>query len=195
MRTLKLQMQLSADGFVAGLNGEMDWMTWNWDNELKQYVTELTESVDCIVLGRNLATGFIPHWAAVAEDANNPDFSAGKKFTDTPKVVFTKTLTDTGDWQNTSLAKGDLTEEITRLKEQAGEDMIAYGGADFVASLIRAGLIDELNLFINPTAIGNGMTIFRERSNLQLIHSHPFECGIVLLQYAPVRHSYYQPNL
>lgn len=186
MRKLKLQMQLSADGYVAGSNGEMDWITWNWDDALKQYATELTESMDCIVLGRNLATGFIPHWAAVAEDANNAEYAAGKKFTDTPKVVFTKTLMDTGDWKNTSLAKGDLSEEIIRLKNQSqGKDIIAYGGAKFVASLIRENLIDELNLFINPAAIGSGMPIFTDRTNLRLTQVTPFDCGIVLLQYAP----------
>ena len=61
MRKVKLQMQLSLDGYVAGVNGEMDWMSWNWDDELKKYVVELTEPVDCIILGRVLAQGFIPH--------------------------------------------------------------------------------------------------------------------------------------
>lgn len=61
MRKVKLQMQVSLDGFVAGPNGEMDWMTWNWDDELKEYVMKLTDPVDCIILGRVLAQGFIPH--------------------------------------------------------------------------------------------------------------------------------------
>ena len=63
MRKVKLQMQVSLDGYVAGPNGEMDWMVWNWDDQLKDHVARLTESVDCIVLGRHLAEGFIPHWA------------------------------------------------------------------------------------------------------------------------------------
>ena len=67
MRKLKLQVQLTVDGYIAGPNGEMDWMVWYWDNELKQYVEEITEPVDCIVLGRKLAQGFIPHWAANPE--------------------------------------------------------------------------------------------------------------------------------
>ena len=61
MRKLKLQMQMSIDGFVAGPNGEQDWMVWNWDDSLNAYVDEITASIDCILLGRVLAQGFIPH--------------------------------------------------------------------------------------------------------------------------------------
>lgn len=180
---------MTVDGYIAGPNSEMDWVVWNWDDKLKQYVTDLTEPVDCIVLGRKLAEGFIPHWAAVAADPDHPEFSAGQKFTDTPKVVFTKTL-DKSDWANTVLAKGDLVDEITNLKKQDGQDIITYGGATFVSALIQHGLIDEFHLFINPAAIGNGMTIFKEldrTQNLKLVKSVSFDCGIVVLNYEPKR--------
>ena len=187
MRKLKLQVQMTVDGYIAGPNGEMDWMTFNWDDGLKQYVTDITNPVDCIVLGRNLAEGFIPHWASVAADPENPEVAAGKKFTDTPKVVFTKTL-DRSAWDNTILAKGDLVDEITTLKNQDGHDIIAYGGATFVSALIKHGLIDEYHLFVNPAAIGNGLPIFKEldgKQNLTLKKSEAFACGIVLLCYEP----------
>jgi dihydrofolate reductase len=185
MRKLKLQVQMTLDGFIAGPNGEMDWMTWNWDEELKSYVTELTAPVDCIVLGRKLAEGFIPHWSSVAADQNNPEFEAGEKFTDTAKVVFTKTL-PASPWGNTLLAKGELAREITSLKNENGGDLIAYGGASFVASLIKEKLIDEFHLFINPVAIGRGMAIFGEldcKQNLTLVKATPFACGIVVHHY------------
>jgi dihydrofolate reductase len=91
---------------------------------------------------------------------------------------------------NTVLAKGDLVDEITKLKTQGGKDIIAYGGAAFVSALIKEGLIDEFHLFINPTAIGNGMAIFKElesRQNLALVKSASFDCGIVVLHYEPKR--------
>ncbi|HEX8461347.1 MAG TPA: dihydrofolate reductase family protein [Segetibacter sp.] len=185
MRKLKLQVQMSVDGFIAGPNGEMDWMEWNWDDELKKYIGDLTESIDCIVLGRKLAEGFIPYWATVAANPNNPEVDAGKIFTNTGKVVFTKTL-DSSLWDNTFLAKGDLAEEITKLKNTDGKDIIAYGGASFVSALIKAQLIDEFHLVINPTAIGSGLTIFKEIENKQaftLIKSTAFSCGIVVLNY------------
>jgi dihydrofolate reductase len=189
MRKLKLQVQMTVDGYIAGPNGEMDFTVRNWDNELIQYVTAITEPVDCIVLGRKLAEGFIPYWASVAANPDHPEFTAGQKFTDTHKVVFTKRL-DRPEWDNTVLAKGDLVDEITKLKKRAGNDIIAYGGATFVSALIKHGLIDEYHLFINPTAIGNGMTIFKEldsKQNLTLVESASFDCGIVVLNYKPKR--------
>jgi dihydrofolate reductase len=189
MRKLKLQVQMTVDGYIAGSNGEMDFTVRDWDDELKQYVTEITEPVDCIILGRKLAEGFIPYWASVAANPDHPEFTAGKKFTETHKVVFTKTL-DTSEWDNTVLAKNDLVDEITKLKKQDGKDIIAYGGATFVSALIKQGLIDEFHLFINPTAIGNGMTIFKELEGLQkliLVKSTSFDCGIVVINYEPKR--------
>jgi dihydrofolate reductase len=185
MRRLKLQMQMTVDGYVAGPNGEMDFMTWNWDDELNRYVGTLTEPVDCIVLGRKLAEGFIPYWASVAADPGHPEHSAGRTFTDTPKVVFSRTLRES-PWSNTRLATGGLDDEITRLKSEAGSDIIAYGGAAFASALIRHGLIDEFHLLINPVAIGNGMAIFSEpgsRQELRLVKASQFACGVVALHY------------
>ena len=106
---------------------------------------------------------------------------------DTPKTVFSHTLTHT-DWKNTTLANGDLVEEVNQLKNQTGGDLIAYGGAKFVSSLIEANLIDEYHLFINPAAIGEGLTIFSsltEKRNLQLKQAKAFACGITVLHYEP----------
>jgi dihydrofolate reductase len=182
MRKLKLQVQTTIDGYVAGPNGEMDWMTINWDSELNNYVKEITEPVDCIVLGRKLAQGFIPHWASNPE---GEDAAGIAKMNNSPKVVFTKTLAKS-EWDNTVLAKGDLVDEITRLKKQDGKDIIAYGGATFVSALIKYRLVDEFHLFINPTAIGKGMTIFKEldsKQNLTILKSLAFACGIIVLNY------------
>ena len=154
-----------------------------WDDALKNYVTAITTPVDCIILGRKLAQDFIPHWAA------NPEQEGANKMNDTAKVVFTKTL-DKSEWPNTVLAKGNLVDEIIQLKKQPGKDIIVYGGANFVSALIKEGLIDEYHLFINPTAIGNGMTIFKElndKLNLALVKSTSFACGIVVLHYEPKR--------
>lgn len=187
MRTLKLQVQTTVDGFVAGPNGEQDWITWDWDNQLQNYVDEITSSIDCIILGRKLAEGFIPYWAGVAEDSDNPEQESGKKFTETSKIVFSNTLEES-KWDNTVLAQGDMVDEITKLKKQERDDIIAYGGATFVSNLIKENLIDEYYLIINPTAIGKGMLIFDKlasNENLKLIKSISFNCGIVGLHYEP----------
>ena len=187
MRKLKLQVQMSVDGYIAGPNGELDWMVWDWDDELNSYLTELTEPVDTILLGRKMAGGFISHWTNVVNDPNNPDYAAGKKFVDTPKIVFTKTLKKS-EWENTDIASGDLTDEITKLKSQNGKDIIVYGGATFVSALIKGGLIDEFHFFVNPVVLGEGLTIFKDvnhKQDLTLVNAVPFDCGIVLLHYGP----------
>ncbi|GAB3906553.1 dihydrofolate reductase family protein [Larkinella knui] len=186
MRKLKLQTQVSLDSFMGGPNGEMDWLVWNWDDELKNYVIQLTDPVDCILLGRNLAEGFIPTWAARAADPETADAGA-HKFNTTPKVVFSRTL-QTSQWENTRLATGDLVEEVMQLKNQPGGDLIAYGGSDFVSDLIKHRLIDDYHLFINPVVLGNGMSLFQEveqKLNLKLVKASPFSCGIIVLHYQP----------
>lgn len=185
MRKLKLQVQMTIDGFIAGENGEMGFMTWNWDDKLNSYVDKITENIDCIILGRKLAEGFIPYWNDVAQNPDHQEFTAGKKFSDTKKIIFTRTL-EKSLWDNTVLAKGDLKDEISELKNQSGNDIIVYGGAEFVSSLIKEDLIDEYNLLINPSAIGSGMAIFNKLDkimNLKFISAKGFECGIVALRY------------
>jgi dihydrofolate reductase len=184
MRKLKLQMQVSIDGYVAGPNGEMDWMSWDWGDDIKTYVTELNQNIDTIVMGRKLAEGFIPHWTAAAEAPDADDFT--HKMVDLPKVVFSKTITESL-WENTVIAD-DLVTEIKKLKETDGGDIITYGGAGVAASLIQAGLVDDYHLFINPAAIGEGMPIFKlldTKLGLKLVKSQAFEVGIVVVNYQP----------
>jgi dihydrofolate reductase len=184
MRKLKIQVQISIDGYVAGPNHEMDWMAWNWDDELKDFVNDLHKPVDTILLGRGMADGFISHWTNVTQNPEDPSFEFARLMVDTPKVVFTKTLEES-TWANTVLAKGNLADEINQLKNQSGGDIIVYGGAGFDASLIAENLIDELMLFVNPTAIGQGLKIFKGRTNLELVSAKPFACGITVMTYRP----------
>lgn len=185
MRKLKLQVQMTVDGYIGGPNGEMDWVTLPWTDDINNYVDAILEPVDTFVLGRKLAEGFIPYWADVAADPGNPEVESGKKFTDTPKVVFSKTL-EQSKWENTTVTSGDLVEEITRLKQQEGKDIYAFGGATFVSALIKHRLIDEYHLFVNPAAIGSGLPIFQQldsKQNLKSVKSVAFDCGIVVLNY------------
>lgn len=186
MRTFKLQVQTTVDGYMAGPNGEMDWMTLPWTDDINAYVTALTEPVDRIVLGRRLAEGFIPHWASQPE--GEPQWSIDK-FNDTPKVVISRTLTES-PWENTVIAGGDLAETVRQLKAEPGGDLIAYGGGTLVSSLIAGGLLDELHLFVNPTAIGSGMPVFAQLDGyqrLRLVTARAFDCGITALHFVPRR--------
>jgi dihydrofolate reductase len=186
LRKLKLHVQMSIDGCIAGPNGEMDWMVGLSDDKIIKYENEFIESIDTILLGRKMTDVFISYWSDVIKNKpDDPWYAFAKKMIEIPKVVFTKTL-NKSKWINTDIATGDLTDEIIKLKSRDGKDMVVYGGASFDSSLIKLGLIDEFLLFINPVAIGNGMTIFRDLNEIQkfnMVKSIAFDCGIILLHY------------
>jgi dihydrofolate reductase len=171
MRKLKLHVQMSVDGYIAGPNGEMDWLLegWNSDDKFRKYEYELTQSFDTILLGRKMTNEFISYWSDVMSKPDNRDYMFAKKMIETPKIVFSKTL-DKSEWINTELSKGDLRTEITRIKNQQGRDIIVYGGASFDSSLIKEKLIDEFYLFINPVALGKGMSFFKDLNDVRKIH-------------------------
>lgn len=182
MRKLKLQMQITVDGFVAGPEGQLDWMTWDMDEKLVAFINQLTDTSDTILLGRKMTEGFIRYWEAEVAKPSGPQRAFARKMVETPKIVFSRTLTRV-DGKNVRVEGAPLAQAIGRLKEQAGKDIVVYGGAGFVASLIENGLIDELNLFVNPVAIGQGMRIFAARRPLRLAGSAAYPCGIVVDTY------------
>jgi dihydrofolate reductase len=183
VRKFLLQTQTTVDGYMGGPNGEMDFTTYPWTDDINAYIDALTKSVDMIVLGRKLAEGFIPAWASgpPGETQESIDW-----MNNTPKVVISNTLTES-PWENAVVAGGDLTETVNRLKAEPGGDMIAYGGSTLVSNLIANGLLDEIHLFVNPTAIGAGIPVFGSRQQLRLVTAQPFECGIAALHYEPKR--------
>ena len=185
MRKLKLHVDISVDGCIAGPNNEMDWIDFTWNEKLMEYEYRLHEPVDTILLGRKMTDEFVSYWSNVVDKPDDPWNAFAKKMIETPKIVFTKTL-NKSEWPNTEIVTGDLKDEITKLKNQDGGDIIVYGGASFDSSLIKENLIDEYYLFINPVAIGNGKTIFgdlKEIRKLSLVESITFDSGIVLLHY------------
>lgn len=185
MRKLKLQMQVSLDGFNStGPNDDQKWVTWAWD-EIKDYVFELLDTSDTILIGRKLAVDYIPYWQNSLTKPDDQMYDAAKMIVSTKKVVFSKTL-EKSLWYNTDLAKGDLKDEIAKLKNQSGKDIIVYGGSSFVSALIKEGLIDEFHFFVNPVALGKGVSAFDNLENLQQLRlkkSITYDCGIVLLVY------------
>lgn len=100
-----------------------------------------------------MTDGFISYWSNVMTKPDDPSYAFAKQMVETPKVVFTKTL-EKSQWINTNIATGNLADEIRKLKNQNGKDIIVYGGASFDSSLIKVRLIDEFHLFINPASMG-----------------------------------------
>jgi dihydrofolate reductase len=180
MRKFKLQVQTSIDGYMAGPN----WIEVPFTEDVYAYMDALAESVDCIVLGRTTAEGFIPAWESRPED--EPE-ALTDWINNTPKVVISNTLT-TSPWENAVVADGGIVETVDQLKAQSGGDLIAYGGGTLVSSLIANNLLDDLYLFVNPIAIGGGMPVFGELDTgrrFRLVDAQPFDCGITALHYQP----------
>ena len=184
MRKLKLQVQMTVDGFVAGPEGQLDWMTRTLDEGVLARITQLTDSSDTILLGSKMTDGFIKYWEAVPPES--PEYFFARKMVDTQKIVFSKTLTRV-EGKNVRVESGDLVKAVTRLKEQRGKDIVVYGGATFVSALIEHDLIDEFNIFVNPVAIGRGMRIFKDRKPLRSTGSTAYPSGVVINTYQPVR--------
>lgn len=185
MRKLKLQMQMTTDGFVAGPKGQLSWMTTEaGDQRLIGFITHLADTSDTILMGRKMTPGFVQYWEAITTKPESPEYTFAKKMVDTPKVVFSKTVTQMVG-KNVRVEGGDLRETVNRLKGQSGKDLLVYGGASFVSSLIEARLIDELNFFVNPVAIGEGMRVFHAETPLKLVASTAYPSGIVVNSYQP----------
>lgn len=182
MRTLKLQVQMTVDGFVAGPEGQLDWMTHDLDDALVARINQLTDTSDTILLGRKMTGGFISYWEGV--QPQSPEYAFARKMVDIPKVVFSKTLTRV-EGKNVRVESGELVAAVQRLKQQQGKDIVVYGGATFVSALIEHDLIDELNIFVNPVAIGRGLRIFQDRKALRLTGSTAYTSGIVVSTYQP----------
>lgn len=186
MRKIKLQMQLSLDGFTSGTEGEMDWLIPDWDNIIKEYVADLTNSADTFMMGRFTGEGMAVYWPTVP---TNPESTEEEKWMAdklncSTKIVFSRRATHI-NWNNVRIAN-DIVEEVKELKKEPGKDIIIYGGARIVSSFIRENLIDEYHLFINPVIIGGGKPIFnnvKEKLKLKLAKTTQTSTGIVILHY------------
>ena len=186
MRTTKLQFQMSVDGYIAGPNGEMDWMTMPWSDDLASYVDAIWRPVDTIVLGRKLSEGFIPAWESGPE---GEDQASIDQMNNTPKVVISNTLTES-PWKNATIAGGDPATTVNGLRAQDGGDIMVAGGGTVARELIAQGVLDELHLFVNPVALGAGTPVFPQlgtAQQLEIANAQRFDCGITALRLQPKR--------
>jgi len=192
MRKLILQMQMSVDGFV-GADGDHDWQVWNWgddnrwDEELKRDFNAHFQSIDTILLSRKMAEeGYLSHWGNAAKRyPQDPFYAFAQRIIDVQKVVPSERLEESR-WDRTIVASGDLPREVDTLKAAQGGNIGVFGGAGFASALIAAGLVDELQFYINPAAVGGGTRIFGQAGfrKLRLLGSKAYRCGIVVNRYA-----------
>lgn len=188
MRKVIVANVISLDGFIAGPNGEIDWFANVPDKDFEAYAVNLLGSVDTILFGRvtyELMASYWPTAAPATDDQRIID-----AMNNHPKIVFSKTLNKV-DWKNTRLVKGDLAEEVLKLKRQPGKDMVIYGSGTIVSALAQKGLIDDFRIFVVPIALGKGKSMFEgsTRIPLQLVETKSFGTGLMMLRYLPLKMS------
>ena len=190
MRKIIVSMRVTLDGFIAGLHGEMDWMEEFIDEALANYASELQKTVDTTLFGRETYQGFESYWPKVALDPASPKGLAeyAQQLNAMRKIVFSKTLSHV-EWNNSVLLHEIDPEEITKMKQEPGRDMVIYGSASIVQTLTNLGLVDRYRLLIFPIVLGSGKPLFHDISHkmkLSLISSTTHPSGVVVLVYEPV---------
>jgi dihydrofolate reductase len=156
------------------------------DEAALQKVLEIADSCDTILMGRKMTREFVTHWENVVDTQPDSPWNAlAQLMVNHRKIAFSRTETSIPG-RNLEVENGDLVTAVQALKNQPGKDILVYGGADFVNSLISLNLIDEYYFFICPVAIGDGLTIFKGRKGLKLESSIAYKSGKVLNKYLPV---------
>jgi len=185
MRSVIYSMGVSLDGFTAGPGGELDWSAPG--AELLRFHNEQTRELGVHLCGQGLYEDMLP-WEHPDERPPTSELEAefARIWTDLPKIVFSNTLAHVEG--NARLATDGIAHEITRLKEQPGQD-IAVGGAGLAGAVMRLDLIDEYRLFVNPILLGGGTPYFpalENRINLELEQTRTFGARVVYMRYRRV---------
>lgn len=217
-RRLVLKMSVSLDGFVAGPNGEADWVFRTQDEDSTEFVVDTLRNAGVHIMGSRSYYDMAAYWPF-------SDLPFAPPMNDIPKVIFSRTGIEDGpqgdrmtqaladarahdakardagerprvtptvavlqSWAEPEVARGDLAEEILRLKQQPGNYILAHGGARFARSLVASGLVDEYRLVIHPVALGQGQALFsglRSPIDLRLVSSTTTRRGVVAAVYQP----------
>ena len=179
MRKVVAGLFMSLDGVVEAPE---TWQFPYFNEEMRATVASQMAAADTMLLGRRTYEAFAAYW---------PDKGSDVEFADqinrTPKLVASRTLA-TVDWQNSSLITGDVGDALRNLKEQPGKNISITGSATLVRSLLRDGVLDELQLLVHPIAVGAGKRLFEdigERVPLRLAGSKTFSTGVLYLTYLP----------
>jgi dihydrofolate reductase len=180
--------------FVS-LDGVMEDPGWTFQfssEEQERYkLTELAAS-DALLLGRVTYEGFAAAWPNMMEQYEGPRQAELQEFADMmngyPKHVVSTTLQEPLEWNNSTLIKGDVSEEVAGLKQKPGKDILVFGSADLVRTLMEHDLIDEYRLMVFPVVVGKGKRLFGDGTDtkvLELVGTETFGPGVVVLTYRP----------
>lgn len=186
MRKLILQEFVSVDGYAADSNGKTTFfesLNGNGGSEVDDDLLHFITTIDTILLGANTYRMFVEYWPTATIDQER----VADALNQTPKVVFSSTLEEAlwGKWEPARLVKTSASEEVKKLKQQPGKDLVIWGSVSLAQSLLADGLIDEIQLRVCPTALGRGLPLFAGVLPLQLMETKVYpSVGLVLARYA-----------
>ena len=185
MRKIISFMHISLDGFVAGPNGEMNWI--NVDEEIFDHVGERISETDTALYGRVTYEMMQNYWPTAGDEpgASKHDIEHSKWYNKAHKLVLSKTMKD-ASLTNTTIISDNLSNEINEIKQGAGSEILVFGSPTATHSLIQQNLIDGYWLFVNPIILGQGIPLFtgiKDKIKLKLLTTLPFTCGVTELNY------------
>lgn len=191
MRNIVVSEFVSLDGVFEDPGGAEKFKHGGWsfkfrDDEVPKFKLDEVFASDALLLGRVTYEGFAIAWPSVKDDVGFAD-----KMNNMPKYVVSTTLKKL-DWNNSRLIKANVAEEVQKLKQQPGKDVLVYGSGELVNTLLRHDLVNELRLMVHPVVLGSGKRLFDDTAEtmkvLKLAESRTFPSGIVLLSYHPAKH-------
>ncbi|MEP6684623.1 MAG: dihydrofolate reductase family protein [Parafilimonas sp.] len=181
MRKIIVSNLISVDGYFEGMNQDLSWFTVN--EEFFEYARNLLHEVDTIMYGRVTYEHMADYWP----NAKDNDEVITQKMNSLQKIIFSKTLEE-AIWNNSLIIKESIVEEVKKLKQQPGKDIVIFGSGTIVSELTQWRLIDEYRLIVNPVILGNGNPLFKsinERIKLKLIKTKTLASGVIILYYQP----------
>ena len=179
---------VSLDGIIEAPGGGEDYKHAGWTFEIdrgeegNKFKLDETLGAEALLLGRRTYEGFAAAWPS-----REGEFAA--KFNGMPKYVVSSTL-ENPEWNNSTVLKGDLVEEVSRLRDTAAGDVYVHGSAQLVQALVEHDLVDELRLMVFPVVLGSGKRLFdgtSDKKRLRLAESRTVGDGVTILIYQPAQ--------
>lgn len=182
-------MHLSLDGFVAGPNGEMNWI--KVDDEIFDHVGKRISKGDTALYGRVTYQLMESYWPTAANkpNASKHDMEHSAWYKQVHKLVLSKTLKDVA-LPNTTVISDSLSDSINKIKQQGDKEILLFGSPTATHSLMKLNLIDGYWLFVNPIILGQGIPLFtdvKDKIKLDLVSTRPFICGVTELNYTAAK--------
>ena len=183
MRKVTYAMSVSLDGFIEATNGDLSWSFP--DEELHTHFNDRENAIDTYLYGRRLYENMAAYWPTADENPAAPEYEReyARIWKSKPKVVFSRTL-ERVEW-NSRLVRGNIPDEVNKLRKQPGKDM-SVAGAEIASTFMQLGLIDEYWLYVHPVILGGGKPMFHQLRNeidLELVETRTFGSRVGLLRY------------